>query len=152
MSRRSNQVLVEENEALKKQVRSLQMQLDNLNENTIINSMNDMKRCYEELVANSVCNHRFNNLKNYYKRYFNIVRTIDMIHMTIFDNLMALMSFINNYTNEDIQDYNESSKESRIKFDITSTIDRIQLVTEIIHRESDDEWEDNECMAHHHHY
>jgi hypothetical protein len=144
MLKRTNQILTEENEALKKQVKILQTELDDLNENTIISSMNDMKRCYEDLVANSVCNHRFNYLKSYCKRYFNIIRTLDMINKTIFDNLIALMSFINNYSDE----YDETSKEARIKFDITSTIDRVQLMSEIIHRDSD-EWEDQDCMLHH---
>lgn len=50
----SKQTLKEQNEQLLKEVATLREQVKHLNENTIVQSMNDMKEQYEELKRESV--------------------------------------------------------------------------------------------------
>jgi hypothetical protein len=79
MSKKSQENLLNENVKLKQEINNLKLELSQLNENTVISSMNDMKEKYEHLLNTTVCNHRFYNLKDHYVRNNNIIKTIDVV-------------------------------------------------------------------------
>lgn len=145
MSKKRVQELVErncylekQNETLKNKIDSLEKELEDLNENTVISSMNDMKDRYEELVNNSVCCHRFYSLQSYYKRNVNIIKSIETIGCIVYDNVLSLLlSIDNNY-------YDQSIRDNNIKHNLNSIKDRIQLICEIIGKE-DEEWYESNC-------
>lgn len=86
--------LQEDYEILMKDNSLLEDKLAELNENTIISSMNDMKEKYEELVSNSVCITKYNTLKRCYVANYDLVRTFFNIHVVIKNNLQMLRNTI----------------------------------------------------------
>ncbi len=81
-------------EILMKDNSLLEDKLAELNENTIISSMNDMKEKYEELVSNSVCITKYNTLKRCYTVNYELVRTFFNIHVVIKNNLQMLRNTV----------------------------------------------------------
>lgn len=134
-----NNYLESQNELLKSKIDSLEQDLEELNENTVISSMNEMKEQYEDLLNNSVCSHKFYTLESYYKRSTNMLKTIDTIATILYDNVLSTLLFMdgNNCSNEAI-------KKNTIKHNMSSVKDRLQLICEIINKD-DDEWSDNQC-------
>lgn len=145
MSKKRLQELVErncylekQNEAFKTKIISLEKELDNLNENTVISSMNDMKERYDELVNNTVCSHNFYSLQSYYKRNSDLLKSIDVIGNIIYDNVLSLLLFIDN------NHYDQGLRDNNIKHNLGSIKDRLQLICEIIGKD-DDEWCESSC-------
>jgi hypothetical protein len=133
-----NRYLEKQNETLKEQVRCLEDELGELNENTVISSMNDMKERYEELVNNSVCCHKFYSLQACYYKYSTTLKSIELINSVIYDNVVSTRTcFENDY-------YDNALKQNTIKNNLNNIRDRIQLICEIISKEYE-EWEDNKC-------
>ena len=146
MSKKRLQELVEkncylekQNEAFKNKIESLEKELSNLNENTVISSMNDMKEQYEDLMNNSVCNHKYYSLHSYYKRNLNLLKSIDTIGNVVYDNVLSLLLFIDN------NHYDQGLKDNNIKHNLGSIKDRLQLICEIIGKEEHDEWYESTC-------
>lgn len=81
-------------EILAKDNSLLEEKLAELNENTIISSMNDMKEKYEELVSNSVCITKYNVLKRCYTVNYELVRTFFNIYIAIKNNIQMLRNTI----------------------------------------------------------
>ncbi|NBO98878.1 MAG: hypothetical protein EBU90_01950 [Proteobacteria bacterium] len=142
MSKKKLGDLETENARLLSKVKELQDELDALNENTIVTSMNDMRDRYNELVSSCVCLHRHQNLKMYYKRSFGMCKTIENISSLLFDKVMQLIIFMDQYTPER-PNFSHDIQQIRIKNDMTSIKDRIQLILELFDRE--DELEIDAC-------
>lgn len=145
MSKKRVQELVERNCYLEKQndtfkikIEALEKELDDLNENTVISSMNDMKEQYEELVNNSVCCHKFYSLQSFYKQNLNTLKSVDAIGNVIYDNVLSLLLFMDN------NHYDEALRNNNIKHHLHSIKDRLQLICEIIAK-NDDEWYESTC-------
>lgn len=140
MSKKRVQELESQNELLKSKIDSLEQDLEELNENTVISSMNEMKEQYEDLLNNSVCSHKFYSLESYYKRSMNIIKTVDTITGVLYDNVLSTLLFMdsNNCSNESI-------KKNTIKHNMNSIKDRLQLICEIISKD-EDEWVDTQCV------
>ncbi|NDD83202.1 hypothetical protein EB118_10700 [bacterium] len=137
MSKKKLADLEAENKMLKANVLELQAELDNLNENTVISSMNDMRDRYNFLVESSVCQHRYASLKYQYKRCLGICKTVENVTNLIFDKLMQLNVFLDQYTPNRTH-YVDDVHQSRIKNDVILLRDRIQLILELLDTYVDD--------------
>ena len=146
MSKKQVQDLQHENESLKLQVQTLKSQLDDLNENTVISSMNEMKERYDHMMENTVCINKFYNLKNYYTRYLTLARTVDNVTDVIRDDVNRLIHFLSFYKPGHAT-FNEETKEKRINVDLSDISNRLLMVTQLLNRE-DDEWTECECEDH----
>jgi hypothetical protein len=112
----------------------LKKKLLDLNENTIVESMNDMKLQFEEWKENSICLDDFDNLKDYYIRNFEISKTIKTINGIMIDNLM---SFKNGCTNDTIK----MVENRRVRY-IDRTMHYYQLIYDICSRHDGDDYID----------
>lgn len=141
----SKQNLKEQNEQLLKEVATLREQVNHFNENTIVQSMNDMKKQYEELKRDSVSNEIYQELSFDKKRLSKLMNTIDMINnlniRKIFDMLIFIKRFNENTTVNKLSDHFISVCERDIQ-DITKNS---RLIDEFI----TDSEEDN-CCCHEH--
>ncbi|NBU33956.1 hypothetical protein EB118_03055 [bacterium] len=135
----SKKQLEVENQALRQKVQELEDELKELNENTVIASMNDMRDRYNDMVSTSVCLHRFNNVKTHYKQNFAMCKTIENISSLLFDKLMYMVIYTDQVKNE-LSDFD------RIRKDIRSVRDRVQLILELLERTDELEYDmcDNE--------
>lgn len=131
-----NESLKLENDSLKLENNSLKLENENLknniaklNENTVIESMNDMKHKLEALEENSVPLNLFLSLKNNYKQYYNISVSVNNINNVIIEELQQIQHC--NFT----EDYKSNI--------IDSTINSLLLASKIINNH--DEWNENEC-------
>lgn len=124
-----NDSLKLENESLKLEVENLKNEIKQLNENTVIESMNDMKRELQELEENTVPLNLFLSLRNNYKQSYNISVSVNNINNVIIEELQQIQNC--NFTEE----YKSSI--------IDSTINSLSLVSKIINNH--DEWNANEC-------
>jgi hypothetical protein len=124
-----NDSLKLENENLKLEIKNLKNDIAKLNENTVIESMNDMKRELEVLEENSVPLNLFLSLKHNYKQYYNISVSVNNINNVIIEELQQIQNC--NFT----EDYKNSI--------IDSTINSLSLVSKIINNH--DEWNENQC-------
>jgi len=141
----SKQNLKEQNEQLLKEVATLREQVNHFNENTIVQSMNDMKKQYEELKRDSVSNEIYQELSFDKKRLSKLINTIEMINnlnlRKIFDMLIFIKRFNENTTVNKLSDHFISVCERDIQ-DITKNS---RLIDEFI----TDSEEDN-CCCHEH--
>lgn len=133
----SKKHLETENTHLKGKIAELEEQLKNLNENTVISSMNDMRDRYNDLVSNSVCVCRYNKMKMNFKQAFGMCKTIENISSLLFDKLMFMVIYID-------QSPRTSVEFERFRQDVRSVRDRVQLVLELVERNDDLEY-NNEC-------
>jgi hypothetical protein len=124
-----NENLKLENENLKLEIENLKNDIAKLNENTVIESMNDMKRELESLEENSVPLNLFLSLKNNYKQYYNISVSINNINDVIIEELQQIQNC--NFT----EDYKSNI--------IDSSLHSLSLISKIINNH--DEWNENEC-------
>lgn len=134
-----NRYLEKQNENLKEKIESLESELEELNENTVISSMNDMKDRYQDLVNNAVCSHKFYSLQSYYTRYLTILKSINIINNVIYDNITSTRICLDT----PFQDNN--TKYNTIKNDLNNIRYRIQLISEIISKEEENEWIETRC-------
>lgn len=146
MSKKKLGDLESENARLAAKVKELQDELEALNENTVITSMNDMRDRYNELISSCVCFHKYQTLKCYYKRSFAMCKTIENISSLLFDKVMQLIIFMDQYTPER-PNFSHDIQQIRIKNDIANVKDRIQLILELFDRE--DELELDTCDVEH---
>lgn len=130
----SKNILKTENESLKLEIENLQNEIKQLNENTVIESMNDMKQQLEELEDNSVPLHLFLSLKNNYKQCYNVSVSVNNINNIIIEELQQIQN--NNFTEE----YKSSI--------IDSTINSLSMISKIINNY--EEWNENECHCDEH--
>lgn len=143
MSKKQLQDLQKENANLKIQVQSFQSQIADLNENTVISSMNEMKERYDTMIENTVCKHKFFDLKSYYTRYFNLAKTIDNVNDVIREDINRLIHFVNFY-NPDYTNFSEDTRNKRVNSDLADVSNRLLMVSQLINRQVEDEWSDGE--------
>lgn len=110
--------IVEENEDLKKK-------LEELNENTVISSMKDMKEQYEKLMNTTVPIERFRHIKYTYKQYVEVVNAITCINNINIDKLNNLMYIIN-------QNKPEGSEETFREKQLKRSLDKLETSFEMI--------------------
>lgn len=118
-----------ENDSLKLENEHLKNQIQQLNENTVIESMNDMKIKLQELEDSSVPLSLFSSLHHNYKQCFNISISINNINNIIKNELKSIL-----YT-----DFTDEYKDKIIE----STINSLSLVSKII--KNHEEWDENIC-------
>lgn len=70
-----NQKVIKEYEELDNKYATL---VDNYKENTIIQSMNDMKKKYDSLIANTVPNYRYNMLNTKYEELVKVITSLEI--------------------------------------------------------------------------
>lgn len=123
-----SKTLKTENESLKLEIECLKNEIKQLNENTVIESMNDMKIQLEELENNSISLNTFVSLKNNYKQCFNVSVSVNNINNVIIEELQTMQScnFNENYKNKIIE----------------STINSLLMISKIIINH--EEWDENE--------
>jgi phosphoribosyl-dephospho-CoA transferase len=93
----NKQTLKEQNEQLLKEVVTLREQVKHLNENTIVQSMNDMKEQYEELKRESVPSEMYEEIKFEKKRLLKLMNTIEMINNLNLRKLFDISHFIKRF-------------------------------------------------------
>ena len=118
-----------ENDSLKSEIENLKNEIKQLNENTVIESMNDMKLELQELENNSVPLNLFLSLRNNYKQSYNISVSVNNINNVIIEELQEIQH--NNFTEE---------YKSKI---IDSSINSLLMISKIINNH--EEWNENEC-------
>lgn len=120
--------LIDENELLKKEKYDLQKDLDDLkheySENTIIQSMNDMKERYEELMSTTVPLYKYNHIKT---KYNNIYKT------------MMGAIILNNHIKKTLEDI-----DNRLLYDRNATINKIKTELIVINEIMEDILEKND--------
>jgi H2-forming N5,N10-methylenetetrahydromethanopterin dehydrogenase-like enzyme len=106
----SNKNLKTENDSLKIKLNNillekqlLEKQISELNENTIIESMNDMKLELEQMQENTVPIQLMYNLREHLKQSKNTISSINSINSILIDDLYNFKYLINdkNITNKD---------------------------------------------------
>lgn len=147
MSKKQVQDLLKENANLKLQVNTLSSQIADLNENTVISSMNEMKERYDKMIATTVCINKFLNLKFHYTRYFNLAKTVDNVSSIIQDDVINLMHFLDYYKPENNVSFSEETKKNRLANDLKNISNRLLMVSQLVNRD-EDEWSDTECEDH----
>lgn len=118
-----------ENDSLKSEIENLKNEIKQLNENTVIESMNDMKLELQALEDNSVPLNLFLSLRNNYKQSYNISVSVNNINNVIIEELQEIQH--NNFTEE---------YKSKI---IDSSINSLLMISKIINNH--EEWNENEC-------
>jgi len=93
----SKQNLKEQNEQLLKEVATLREQIKHLNENTIVQSMNDMKEQYEELKRESVPGEMYEEIKFEKKRLLKLMNTVEMINNLNLRKIFETSHFIKGF-------------------------------------------------------
>lgn len=145
MSKKQIQDILKENANLKLQVSTLSSQIADLNENTVISSMNEMKERYDKMIATTVCLNKFLNLKYHYTRYFNLVKTVDNVTCVIRDDVINLIHFLDYYNKENGNiSFSEETKKNRLTNDLKNISNRLLMVIQLSNRD-EDEWSDAEC-------
>lgn len=142
-SKKQLQDLVKENANLKLQVETLSSQMAELNENTVISSMNEMKERYDKMIASTVCINKYFNLKMYYTKYLNLAKTIENVNSIIHDDVLNLTHFLEVYK-PNHSGFSEEIKSRRLTNDLMHISNRLLMITQLINKD-DDEWSDNEC-------
>lgn len=129
-----------QNSDLKKENQNLQLELDKLNENTVICSMNDMKIQFEELKESTIPIYLYEHLKDYYKKCFSIIKAIDKITFIVIDDIFELK--------EIIIDENSTKlfKNKSIENQLNSINNSLLMIPKIINRD-EYEWNENECYC-----
>ena len=120
-----------ENEALKLENENLKMQIQELNENTVIQSMNDMKEQYEQLKNNTVSLHMFENLRETHTQSLKILNSVDSINRIIIDDFAHFRKYE--------KSMNEEYRISQMDFIANS----MRMISKIILKYNE-EWE-TEC-------
>lgn len=118
-----------ENDSLKSEIENLKNEIKQLNENTVIESMNDMKLELQALEDNSVPLNLFLSLRSNYKQSYNISVSVNNINNVIIEELQQIQD--NNFTEE---------YKSKI---IDSSINSLLMISKIINNH--EEWNENEC-------
>jgi predicted nuclease with TOPRIM domain len=85
--------LNKEYELLKSKYTNLE---NEFNENTIIQSMNDMKRKYEELMESTVSSYKYNMINKKYKKLYKIVVCASVL---LEHNISLLKRIVEGYNN-----------------------------------------------------
>ena len=124
-----NESLKLDNESLKLVNENLNYEIKQLNENTVIESMNDMKVQLQELEDNSVQLNIYSSLKNSYKQCYNVSVSANNINDIIIEELELILH----------NDFTEGYKNDIIE----STINNLSLVNKIINNH--EEWNENIC-------
>jgi len=93
----SKQNLKEQNEQLLKEVATLREQIKHLNENTIVQSMNDMKEQYEQLKRESVPGEMYEEIVFEKKRLLKLMNTIEMINSLNIRKIFNTSHFIKRF-------------------------------------------------------
>ena len=134
--------LIKDNEQLLKENASLREQIKNLNENTIIQSMNDMKKQYEELKQESVPIEMYEEICLINRTLLKLTNTIEMINILntqkIFDISFNLKKYVDDGT--DISDYMYLFDRDLCDLKYNS-----RLINTFINKNNDD----NECCLEH---
>ena len=129
--------LKEQNELLVKEIESLKKQL---NENTVIESMNDMKEQYEELKRESVSRELYDQLIYDYKNLIKLKTTLETINNLNIRNIMMLHISIKN-------DEENKTIPKNIEYNIRDISKNSRIMQELINFNE----EDNECTCHYDH-
>lgn len=126
--------------ALQKEITILNKKLEELNENTIVQSMNDMKHDYEELLQNSVCLNQYEHWKEYYTRYFNMSKTVEQMNSLKIEDLNSLLEFIENY-NPEIHNYDANVKATHVNKVLRTILNNAILTERVLRKYTQDEFE-----------
>ena len=134
-------------EQLRNENEKLKAQLKYLNEeNTIISSMNDMKKRYDELMQNTVSIDQFNYTTEQLEEHSKIIKSISMINDVNFENLDNLTDNLKRYINDRIskESREPTFQENRIQKRLDDLLNRLLLITEIVNK-----IDEHECDCHH---
>lgn len=88
--------LKQDYENLRLENQKLKTQIEDLNENTVINSMNDMKKEYEQLKQESISLDTYLDLRELYKVSIYTNKSITNINDIIINDLNTLIETFNN--------------------------------------------------------
>lgn len=129
-----------QNSDLKKENQNLQFELNKLNENTVICSMNDMKIQFQELKDSTIPIYLYERLQDCYKKCFSIIKAIDQITSVVIDDIFYLKEVIFN------EDLTMSFKNKRIENQLNSINNSLSIIPKIINRD-EYEFNENECYC-----
>jgi hypothetical protein len=121
--------LLNENEVLKKTI-------SELNENTIIESMNDMKIRYQELMNSTVSLEKYNTIQSMFKKAVKVINGIEIINDL---SIQKIIGF-NNY----IQETNPGEFYKKISDQISAHINFCSIIDSTIAK-YEQEYLDNYC-------
>lgn len=93
MSKKQLQDLSEKYDKVVSENETLKSRLAELNENTVISSMNDMKDEYDKLMRSSVSIDKFMHVKCNYKQCQDVTKTVNGVNNVNIDQINSLISF-----------------------------------------------------------
>lgn len=143
----SKQNLKEQNEKLLKEVVTLREQIKHLNENTIVQSMNDMKEQYNKLKEESVPREIYYEISFEKKRLLKLINTIDMINNSNLRKISDISFFIKRYNETCNSEYKLPERfVTNCENDLSNVNMKLRFIDEFI-RDIDD---DDSCSCYNH--
>jgi tRNA G10 N-methylase Trm11 len=133
----SKQTLKEQNEQLLKEVATLREQVKHLNENTIVQSMNDMKEQYEELKRESVPTEIYDEITFEKKKLIKLMNTIEMINNLNLRKLFDISHFIKRFNEMNTENKLSERFKDICERDIQDITKNCRLIDEFISNEDD---------------
>lgn len=133
--------LKEQNEILSKEITILKEEIKSLNENTVIQSMNDMKERYEELNRESVPIEEYEDLLSQIKTLSKLISTTDMINNLNLSKICNISYYIENHNEQDTEDMCLSENKLSERFmsicrkDLSNITNNCKLIQEFINNE-----------------
>lgn len=135
-----------QNDILLNQVKILKAEIQNLNENTIIESMKDMKEQYEKLNRESVSIEIYEDLLFQRKMLLKLIGTTEMINNLNLQKISNIAYYIENYNQQDTDNKSKDklSKQftSICEKDLANITNNCKLIQEFINNN-----DDNECQC-----
>ncbi len=118
-----------------KENQELKIKLNSLNENTIVQSMNDMKAKYDELMESTVSINAYIGLKDDKKNSDGIITTISHINLNLKEHIDRLQKLIMH--SKDTAHLTKEFMDNRIDSTLEYIDDKLELIIEIINSNED---------------
>lgn len=145
VKKESYETLLQENKLLKTRNEFLEEKIKSLNDNTIIESMNDMKEQFLELQRNTIPKGVYFQQRHDNKRLTKLVNAIELINSSNLNKVSELSRFINCYNENHEEEEIPDSFTHICDIDLDQLTNNLNLIDEFINDLEDD----NECSCNH---
>lgn len=144
VKKESYETLLQENKLLKTRNEFLEEKIKSLNDNTVIESMNDMKEQFLELQRNTIPKGVYFQQRHDNKRLTKLMNTIELINNSNLNKVQELSQFINCY-NDNHEEEIPDGFTHICDIDLDQLTNNLNLIDEFIN----DNDNDNECSCNH---
>ena len=142
VKKESYETLLQENKVLKARNEFLEEKIKLLNDNTVIESMNDMKEQFLELQRNTIPKGVYYQQRHDNKQLTKLMNAIELINNSNLNKTHELLRFINCYNDNHEEEIPDSFRDV-CQFDLDHLLNNLNLIDEVIN----DADSDNECSC-----